>query len=97
MDAAFQPPCSPLARVTTEPFRPHLPGPAFQSLEYLGAEITELWGHLNAATYRFLALIAEFDRREGWVLDGVANCAQWLNWRGRCRRSLRSAMRFAVG
>ena len=80
MDAAFQPPCSPLARVTTEPFRPHLPGPAFQSLEYLGAEITELWGHLNAATYRFLALIAEFDRREGWVLDGVANCAQWLNW-----------------
>jgi hypothetical protein len=26
-----------------------------------------LAGHLNAANYRFLKLIAEFDRRNGWV------------------------------
>ena len=32
----------------------------------LGAQITELAGHINAATYRFLSLIAEFDRRGGW-------------------------------
>jgi len=49
----------------------------FDSLE---AEITELWGHVNAATFRFLALVAEFDRREGWARHGLANCAQWLNW-----------------
>jgi hypothetical protein len=51
-----------------------------QALERLEAEITELWGHLNAATYRFLKLVAEFDQRQGWALHGLANCAQWLNW-----------------
>jgi hypothetical protein len=30
------------------------------------ARITELAGHLNAATHRWLVLIAEFDRRKGW-------------------------------
>jgi hypothetical protein len=54
--------------------------PEQQALECLEAEITELGGHINAATYRFLALVAEFDRREGWALHGLANCAQWLNW-----------------
>ena len=54
--------------------------PEKQALERLEAEITELWGHLNAATYRFLKLVAEFDKREGWALHGLANCAQWLNW-----------------
>lgn len=49
---------------------------AFEALE---AEITELWGHISAATYRFLELVAEFDRSEGWGRHGVASCAQWLN------------------
>jgi hypothetical protein len=35
---------------------------------------------VNAASYRFLVLIAEFDREEHWVWYGVATCAQWLNW-----------------
>jgi hypothetical protein len=48
--------------------------------DFLEAQITELWGHVNAATFRFLALVAEFDRREGWARHGLANCAQWLNW-----------------
>ena len=50
------------------------------ALEALEAQITELWGNINAATAHFLALLAEFDRREGWAQHGVANCAHWLSW-----------------
>ena len=52
----------------------------FRSLEELEAKLTELWGYLNAATYRFLALVAEFDREQGYARHGLANTAQWLNW-----------------
>lgn len=45
--------------------------PSAVSLEELEAQITELAGHLNAAQYRWLTLIAEFDRRRGWS-DGQA-------------------------
>jgi hypothetical protein len=48
--------------------------------EQLEAKITELWGHLNAATYRFLALVAEFDRGKCYERHGLVNTAQWLNW-----------------
>jgi Domain of unknown function (DUF222) len=44
-------------------------------------EITTLAGHLNAASARFLALIAELDRRKGWAEWGVKSCAHWLNWK----------------
>ena len=44
-------------------------------------EITTLAGHLNAANARFLALIAELDRRRGWAEWGVKSCAHWLNWK----------------
>jgi hypothetical protein len=54
--------------------------PAEQSLRDLETELFELWGHLNAATYRFLELVAEFDRNRGWERHGVASCAQWLSW-----------------
>lgn len=47
----------------------------------LVAEITTLAGHLNAANARFLALIAELDRRGGWGEWGVKSCAHWLNWK----------------
>ena len=50
------------------------------TLEDLEAQITELWGNINAATAHFLTLLAEFDRREGWAQHGVANCAHWLSW-----------------
>jgi hypothetical protein len=43
--------------------------------------ITTLAGHLNAANARFLALIAELDRRRGWAEWGVKSCAHWLNWK----------------
>ena len=51
-----------------------------QTLNALEAQITELWGNINAATAHFLVLLAEFDRREGWAQHGVANCAHWLSW-----------------
>ena len=34
--------------------------------ERLESELIELAGHLNAANHRFLTLLAEFDRRQGW-------------------------------
>jgi hypothetical protein len=52
-----------------------------QSLERLAAEITELAGHLNAAQHRWLILIAEFDRRQGWADASSHSCAHWLNWK----------------
>ncbi len=59
-------------------------------------QITELAGHLNAANARWLALIAEFDRRRGWAEWGVKSCAHWLNWKcgialGAAREKLRTA------
>ena len=51
------------------------------SLDELEAQITELAGHLNAATYRWLTLIAEFDRRHGWWDGSLHSCAHWLNFK----------------
>jgi Domain of unknown function (DUF222)/HNH endonuclease len=50
-------------------------------LRELEAEITELAGHLNAAQYRWLVLIEEFDRRNGWSDGSTQSCAHWLNWK----------------
>jgi len=51
-----------------------------RSLRELAAQITELAGHLNAANYRWLYLVAEFDRRQGWSDGSTQSCAHWLNW-----------------
>jgi hypothetical protein len=50
-------------------------------LPELEARLTELAGHLNAATHRFLVLLAEFDRREGWADGAMRSCAHWLGWK----------------
>lgn len=55
----------------------------------LVAAITTLAGHLNAGNARFLALIAELDRRRGWAEAGVKSMAHWLNWQ--CGISLGAA------
>ncbi|MFT5482324.1 MAG: hypothetical protein ACI9GW_000973, partial [Halieaceae bacterium] len=48
----------------------------------LASEITQLAGQINAATYRFLKLLAEFDNNLGWSGDGATkSCAHWLNYR----------------
>ena len=51
------------------------------SLQELEDQITELAGQLNAANYRWLTLIAEFDRRNGWSDGKLPSCAHWLNFK----------------
>jgi len=60
---------------------PSNPPPTQRPLDALEAELTTLAGHLTAATYRFLVLIEEFDRRGGWAGWGVRSCAHWLSWK----------------
>src|SRR5688572_11920637 len=73
------------------------PTERMREIAELAAQITELAGHLNAANYRFLMLIAEFDRRKGWGGDGATHsCAHWLNWKcgiamGAAREKVRTA------
>jgi hypothetical protein len=49
------------------------------SPQQLESEIASLAARLWAGTARFLSLVGEFDRREGWA--GFNSCAQWLSWR----------------
>jgi Domain of unknown function (DUF222) len=65
-------------------------------LDELENQITELAGHLNAANYRWLTLIAEFDRRNGWCDGKLHSCAHWLNFKvglnlGAAREKIRVA------
>jgi hypothetical protein len=50
-------------------------------LELLEREISELAAHIHAATCRWLVMVAEYDRREGWAGWGCKSCASWLSWR----------------
>ena len=66
------------------------------SLPELEAEITTLYGHINAATYRLLVLIHAFNERDGWGEWGIKSCAHWLNWKcgialGAAREKVRAA------
>jgi len=56
------------------------PASAARPIKEIAAEITELAGHLNAANHRWLMLIAEFDRRNGWADGACHSCAHWLNF-----------------
>ncbi len=49
--------------------------------EALERELLTLSAHIDAATWRFLALVAEFDSARGWSGDGICSCAHWLNWK----------------
>ena len=67
-----------------------------RSTHELEDQIIELAGHLNAGNYRFLALLAEFDRRKGWNCRATRDCAHWLNWKcgidlGAAREKVRTA------
>ena len=53
-------------------------------------------GARHAATHRLLVLLAEFDRRSGWELEGHRSCAHWLAFRtgidlGAAREKVRAA------
>lgn len=52
-----------------------------RTIDQLATEICTLAGHINAANHRFLELIAEFDRRNGWSDGGTQSCAHWLNFK----------------
>jgi len=51
-----------------------------QYLETLGEAIAGLSAHIEAATWRLLRSISEFDRLEGWGA-GFTSCGHWLSWR----------------
>jgi hypothetical protein len=55
----------------------------------LESELLGLAGHIAAAQCRFLQLLAEFDRRDGWAGLGLRSCAHWLSWKA--GMSLRTA------
>jgi len=74
--------------------------PRVAALARLGDEIAELSAHLDAATYRLLTLIREFDERRGWG-NGFRSCAEWLSWRvgldpGAARERVRVARALAT-
>jgi hypothetical protein len=49
--------------------------------EELGEAITRLAGHINAAQYRFLKLLAALVERDAWLGDsGMKSPAHWLNY-----------------
>ena len=67
------------------------------SNDQLADQITTLAGQINAANYRFLTLIAEFERRKAWSGYGLKSCAHWLNWKcgidmGAAREKVRTAL-----
>ena len=67
------------------------------SNDQLADQITTLAGQINAANYRFLTLIAEFERRKAWSGYGLRSCAHWLNWKcgidmGAAREKVRAAL-----
>lgn len=68
------------------------------TLHQLADEITTLAAHIHAATCRWLLLVAEFDRREGWGDEGCKTCADWISWKcglapGAAREHVRVARR----
>jgi hypothetical protein len=50
-------------------------------LKQLEDGITELAAHMDAALFRWLELVREFDECNGWTGDGLKSCAHWLNWK----------------
>ena len=52
-----------------------------RTIDELASEICTLAGHINAANHRWLLLVAEYDRRDGWSDGATQSCAHWLNWK----------------
>ncbi len=50
-------------------------------LERVETELTSLSGMLAAATCRWLLVLGEFDRRDGFGVWGCTSAAQWLSWK----------------
>ena len=57
--------------------------------EHLEAELTTLAAHVHAGMYRFLVMVAEFDRPELYETWECTTTAQWLSWK--CAIAARTA------
>ena len=73
-------------------------GPARLTGEQLADEIRVLAAHIDAAKARWLALVAEFERRKLWAEWGARSCAEWVAWQcglapGAAREHVRVATR----
>jgi len=58
-------------------------------LEWLETELTSMAASIAAATAQWLAWLAVYDRREGYLTWGCRSAAHWLNWK--CAMSLKTA------
>jgi len=58
-------------------------------LEWLETELTSMACSIAAATAQWLAWLAVYDRREGYLTWGCRSAAHWLNWK--CAMSLKTA------
>ena len=50
-------------------------------VKQLEDDICQLAAHIDAAMFRWLELLREFDECAGWAGDGIKSCAHWLNWK----------------
>ncbi|HEY5877359.1 MAG TPA: hypothetical protein VIU11_00520, partial [Nakamurella sp.] len=71
VDSPFDPPVDPQPRPEVEVTE--------ESLEVLEGRITSMAARLAAETREWLALVAEFNRRKGWVQWGMRSAANWLS------------------
>jgi hypothetical protein len=77
----------------SSPGSPNLaPFTADDSNDQLADKITTLAGQINAANFRFLKMIAEFDCRVACEGPGIRSCAYWLSWKV-CLESMRRLRR----
>lgn len=51
----------------------------YQTLSEMSEQLVLLAAQINVATYHFLKMLAEFDRREGWRQLCMTSCCHWLN------------------
>ncbi len=66
-----------------------LTGLAAAPLELIEREIEALAAQINAGSARWLELVGEFDRRQGWGGSGCRSTSEWVAWR--CALTPRSA------
>src|SRR5690606_11700310 len=53
-----------------------------QRVQQLEDDLCELAAHIDAAMFRWLELLREFDECQGWGGgEGIKSCAHWLNWK----------------
>jgi hypothetical protein len=59
-------------------------------------QLIDLAGRLASMECEWLEILAEFDRREGWFLDGQLSCVYWLVWKcGLSRKTAYDKVRVA--